>query len=327
MASSILHKLLHLTHFRSPFLRTAVPSVAAAFALQTVVAIPSIATQSERFYDVSGSATFLTVSLLSLYLPGFRARATAAFAGVPASPLPSLLGSSAVGGSGLHWRQIALSAAVALWSFRLGSYLFARVLHQGHDSRFDEIRKSPAKFAAAWLGQATWISLCLAPVLAVNSVPPAALAAVPLRATDILGSALFLGGFALEIVADRQKGRWLRERKEKIHDEPFMTRGLWKRSQYPNYLGECTLWTGIATAAAGVLVTHPVQLGLGFSGGVPSKLLVLGLSFVSPAFVTTLLLKVTGVPLSEKKYDAKYGHRKDYQEWKQNTPKFFPKLS
>lgn len=78
--------------------------------------------------------------------------------------------------------------------------------------------------------------------------------------------------------------------------------------------------------AAGVLLTRPVQLGLGFSGGLGSKAFTLALSFVSPAFVSFLLLKVTGVPLSEKKYNAKYGHRKDYQEWKQNTPKFFPKL-
>ncbi|KAK6956883.1 hypothetical protein Daesc_002165 [Daldinia eschscholtzii] len=328
MASGLLHKFLHLTNFRSPFLRTVIPSVAAAFALQTAVAIPSIAAQSERFYDASGSATFLSVTLLSLYLPSLRARAAASLAGMPKPPLPSLLGSfvSSAGGSGFHWRQVALSVAVAFWSVRLGAYLFHRVLHQGHDSRFDTLRSSPGKFAAAWFGQATWVSVCLAPVLAINAVPPAMLAALPLRVTDFLGLALFVGGFALEIVADRQKGEWLRRRREKLHDEPFMTGGLWSWSQYPNYLGECTLWTGIATIAAGVLVTHPAQIGLGFSGGLLGKIVVLVASFASPAFVSFLLLKVTGVPLSEKKYDAKYGHRKDYQEWKQNTPKFFPKI-
>lgn len=73
------------------------------------------------------------------------------------------------------------------------------------------------------------MSLCLMPVLAVNSVPPAMLAAVPLRLTDVLGLALFVGGFAFEIVADRQKDRWLQQRREKLHDEPFMTSGLWSR--------------------------------------------------------------------------------------------------
>lgn len=97
-----------------------------------------------------------------------------------------------------------------------------------------------------------------------------------------------------------------------------------KRSQYPNYFGEITLWTGIATFAAEAVVTRPVQIGLGLPG-LTGKLFAASL-FVSPAFVTFLLLQVTGVPLSEKKYDKKYGHRKDYQEWKRNTPRFFPKL-
>lgn len=78
--------------------------------------------------------------------------------------------------------------------------------------------------------------------------------------------------------------------------------------------------------AAGALVAKPVQIGLGLSGGLAGRALVLGASYVSPAFVTFLLLKVSGVPLSEKKYNKRYGDRKDYQEWKRNTPKFFPKI-
>ncbi|KAI1803301.1 DUF1295-domain-containing protein [Daldinia bambusicola] len=330
MASSFLLKFLSLTNLRghSPLLRTAIPSAAAAFALQAVVAVPSIACQTERFYDLSGSATFFAVGLLSLYLPSLRARAAVALTGAPKPPLPSFLSSvtRSAGVYSFHWRQALLSAAVVFWSMRLGTYLFRRVLDQGRDARFDGLRSSPAKFAVAWLGQATWVSLCLAPVVAVNAVPAAALAAIPFRTTDLLGLALFVGGFALEVAADRQKGRWLRGRREKVHDEEFLTSGLWGWCRYPNYLGECTLWTGIATTAAGALVAQPAQVGLGLAGGLHGKLLVLAASFVSPAFITFLLLKVTGVPLSEKKYDAKYGHRKDYQEWKQNTPKFFPKI-
>lgn len=36
--------------------------------------------------------------------------------------------------------------------------------------------------------------------------------------------------------------------------------------------------------------------------------------------------QVSGIPLSENKYDKKYGDRKDYQEWKKNTPMLFPKF-
>lgn len=98
-------------------------------------------------------------------------------------------------------------------------------------------------------------------------------------------------------------------------------------SRYPNYFGEITLWAGLATVAAGILARKPMQLALGLSGGVAGILTTTALSFGSPAFAALLLLKVTGVPLSEKKYDKRYGDRKDYQEWKKNTPMLIPKLS
>ncbi|KAB8295908.1 hypothetical protein EYC80_008729 [Monilinia laxa] len=54
------------------------------------------------------------------------------------------------GSNALNWRQVVLSAAVGIWATRLGSYLFARILSDGHDSRFDEIKKSPPKFLGAF---------------------------------------------------------------------------------------------------------------------------------------------------------------------------------
>ncbi|KAK6845799.1 hypothetical protein PG995_009389 [Apiospora arundinis] len=323
----LLQTFLHITNFRSPFLRTLAPSAAAAFAIQTAFAIPSIAAQSERFYDASGALTFLSVTLLSLYLPSLRAQSAGAATKLPNLLSPFLKSMGTAGAQSLNWRQVALSGAVAFWSIRLGSFLFDRVLKEGKDSRFDQIKKSPSKFAVAWMGQATWVTLCLMPVIAINSISPIVFAAMPaVKLTDVLGLALYAGGLTFEVIADRQKSQWMHEKKTKQHDEQFMTRGLWSKSQYPNYFGECTLWTGIATAAAGVLVTGPAQLGAGFPGGVGGRILALLLSYVSPAFVSFLLLKVTGVPLSEKKYDKRYGDRQDYQNWKKNTPKFFPKF-
>lgn len=111
----------------------------------------------------------------------------------------------------------------------MGSYLLQRVLQTGHDSRFEEIKKSPPKFFGAWMAQATWCSLITLPVIALNAVPVKAFAALPagVRLTDILGIALWIGGIGFEITADRQKSRWLQEKREKKHDEKFMTRGLW----------------------------------------------------------------------------------------------------
>ena len=102
------------------------------------------------------------------------------------------------------------------------------------------------------------------------------------------------------------------------------------RSRFPNYFGEITLWTGLATVSAGVLARRPVQVALGLTSltgsGAAGVLATTALAFVSPAFSAFLLLKVSGVPLSEKKYDERYGGREDYREWKRNTPRLVPKL-
>lgn len=118
----LLQNLLHVTNFRSPFMRTLVPSVATAFAIQTAFAGPSIVAQSERFYDASGALTFLSVTLLSLYLPALRARSAAAAKGLDLK-LPGLLSPFLNGGTGggFNWRQVAMSAAVAFWSIRCTS--------------------------------------------------------------------------------------------------------------------------------------------------------------------------------------------------------------
>lgn len=123
---ALLHTLLSITNFRSPLLRTVVPSVATAVALQAAVAVPSVAFQTERFYDLSGSLTYLAVGALSLYLPALRARAA-----MPdmAGQLPSLLApfKAAAGGGGagvavLGWRQVLLTGAVTLWALRRESH-------------------------------------------------------------------------------------------------------------------------------------------------------------------------------------------------------------
>lgn len=68
------------------------------------------------------------------------------------------------------------------------------------------------------------------PVVALNAVPASAFARIPgVKITDVLGLAVWAGGITMEIVADRQKSKWMAEKKSKAHDEQFMTRGLWQR--------------------------------------------------------------------------------------------------
>lgn len=61
---------------------------------------------------------------------------------------------------------------------------------------------------------------------------------------------------------------------------------------FSNYFGESTLWTGIATTAAGVMLSNVGQAGMGSSGNIVARLGALAMAGVSPAFVTFLLLKV-----------------------------------
>lgn len=215
-----------------------------------------------------------------------------------------------------------------LTSLSVGSFLFKRVLGDGHDSRFDSIRSSPLKFFGAFMAQATWISLCLMPVLALNSIPAQILSkALPaLTGSDILGLSLFAGGLTFEIIADRQKSAWVAAKKLKLHDQDFLTGGLWSKSRHPNYFGEITLWTGIAITCWGTL-SSPVGLStIGLGAGAVGKAAALGLSAISPLFVTFLLTQVSGVPLSESKYLKRFGARDDYQKWLRETPVLVPKV-
>lgn len=114
----LLSTLLHATTFSNPFLNTLLPSVGLAYTLQGLVAGPSILARSEKFYDLSGSLTYLSCVGLSLYLPALRARDAAVLAGKVKPAWPSL-GRALMGGGGmLNWRQVVLSAAVGVWATR-----------------------------------------------------------------------------------------------------------------------------------------------------------------------------------------------------------------
>lgn len=117
---TILNSLLHLTNFQNPFLRTLVPAISLAYGLQLATAVPSILLTSERFYDLSGSLTYISCTALSLYLPAIRARAAAAALGAAKPAWPSLLATFGAKGAAnaFNWRQVLLSAAVSFWAAR-----------------------------------------------------------------------------------------------------------------------------------------------------------------------------------------------------------------
>ncbi|CAH7677581.1 hypothetical protein BY996DRAFT_4584652 [Phakopsora pachyrhizi] len=271
-------------------------TVATAFAIQSICATFAIPSESERYYDLSGSATFISSTMMSLYYPSLRKRFLLGQASVR---FPSI--------TQFHPRQIIMTTTTCLWASRLGIFLYKRIQKSGSDSRFDEIKKDPIKFFGAWMAQATWVSLTAFPVYAVNSIPVGQQTGLGLSGK--IGTGLWISSFLFEVIADRQKTVWREEKSKKLHDQKFISSGLWSLTRHPNYLGEVMIWTS--------------QLIISWSTLTP---LLRAISCLSPIFEYLLITKVSGVPLLEAQADKRFKDDKEYQEYKERTPVFWPKF-
>ena len=191
--------------------------VAVAFVIQWVAFVPAFLKQTEHFFDLTGSLTFMVSILLALILSG---RVDA--------------------------RSLLLAALVIIWAARLGSFLFTRVRRNGADDRFDEIKPDVMRFFNIWTIQGLWVSLTLAAALAAVT----STRTVGLDVFAVVGLIVWIVGFAIEAVADQQKTAF---RADPANKGSFITSGLWSWSRHPNYFGEILLWVGVAIIAFPVL--------------------------------------------------------------------------
>jgi steroid 5-alpha reductase family enzyme len=197
-------------------------------------------------------------------------------------------------------RSILLLVLVVVWALRLGSFLFMRIHKAGKDGRFDDIKPSFIRFLNVWTIQGLWVTLtAIAALVAITTSGHKALDGFALG-----GFLLWLLGFALEVVADGQKTRF---NANPANHGKFIQSGLWARSRHPNYFGEMLLWFGVA------IIALPVLQGWQW------------VALISPFFVTLLLTKVSGIPMLEKRADAKWGGQADYEAYKNNTPVLIPR--
>jgi len=195
-------------------------------------------------------------------------------------------------------RSIILGLLVFIWASRLGSFLFRRIRRAGSDPRFDEIKPSASRFLVAWTLQGLWVFLTLCAALAaITTRSPSELGLL-----DGLGFTLWVVGFAIEVVADRQKSRFRAE-----HPGHYIDAGLWSWSRHPNYFGEIVLWIGVALIASSTLQ--------GWQWA----------TMISPVFVLFLLTRISGVPLLEKRANERWANDESYQRYKANTPVLFPR--
>lgn len=188
-----------------------------AFTVQWIAFIPAYVRQTEHFYDLVGSVTYVTLVLVALLLGG-------------SSDLRSLL----------------MVFMVVIWAVRLGSFLFSRVRLAGEDRRFVRIKTDFLRFLMTWTLQGLWVFLTLAAVLAALTSGRSE----PIGLVGMAGLVLWLAGFGIEVVADNQKRTF---RADPVNHGRFIRTGLWAWSRHPNYFGEILLWAGITVFAAPVL--------------------------------------------------------------------------
>ncbi|MFW9851974.1 MAG: DUF1295 domain-containing protein [Candidatus Thorarchaeota archaeon] len=193
------------------------------FAIQWLVFIPSYFLKTEKFFDLTGAVTYITVIIIAVFSR-----------------------------SVFNVRSIILMVLVILWASRLGFFLFRRVLKVGEDKRFEEIKKSFLRFLMTWTLQGIWISFTISAALAAVTIPEP----IQYGAYDwvllIIGGLIWLIGFSFEAIADYQKNKFraVPENKGK-----FITSGLWSISRHPNYFGEIVIWIGVALIALPTLAT------------------------------------------------------------------------
>ena len=189
---------------------TVLQAVILAFIIQWVCFIPAYLLQTEKFYDLTGSVTYLTLVLYTLFST-----------------------------SSLGYASVIVCACVSVWAIRLGSFLFFRIKKDGEDKRFRTIKPNFTRFFMTWTLQGTWVTMCLLCVITALSSAGGLIEG----GGFYVGLIVFIVGFALEITADMQKTKFRKDSKNKNN---FISSGLWAKSRHPNYLGELILWVGIA---------------------------------------------------------------------------------
>ena len=189
-------------------------SAAICLGIQWLAWIPASLAKSERYYDLTGGLTYLTVVGFTLWA-GSQSESPSA-------------------------RELIVSLLVVIWALRLSSFLYLRIHRAGKDGRFDRLKTSPIRFLVPWTIQGLWVFLTMIVVIVINSQ---ANSAPELGIWDAIGLLMWLLGFSIEVIADNQKSAF---NANSDNQGKWIDSGLWSYSRHPNYLGEIMLWTGIA---------------------------------------------------------------------------------
>ncbi len=195
-------------------------------------------------------------------------------------------------------RGLFACALVSVWGLRLAWHIHARNKGKTEDYRYQQWRNEWGSwfylrsYLQVYLLQGALLFLIVLPVLVMNQNVGSALTLL-----DGIGIAVWLLGFLFESVGDAQLAKFL---KNPANKGKLMQSGLWAYTRHPNYFGEVTQWWGIW------LLVLSVPNGW--------------LTVIGPMTITFLILKVSGIPLLEKKM----AEHPEFAEYKRKVSMFFP---
>ena len=200
--------------------------------------------------------------------------------------------------SGWNFRVLLSSVLVIIWGLRLAVYIFMRNRGQQEDFRYAQWKKDWGShwlirsYLQVFLLQGFFMLLIAYPLFVYSGYKSS-----PAGCWDLIGAIIWIIGFFWEAVGDFQMRRF---KQDPANRGKIMDKGLWKYTRHPNYFGESTMWWGI------FVITLNYQYGW--------------TAILSPIVITLLLLKVSGIPLLEKKYSTNPA----YREYIQKTSSFIP---
>ena len=189
-----------------------------SFIIHFIIFIPSNIYKTEKYYDITGTISFITV-ISYAYLSN---------------------------NDFYHYnlRANILFYIILIWTLRLGFFLFYRILKAGEDQRFSKLKKNTFSFMVPWTLSAMWVFITSSPALiAIMSKEN-----INVDIFLISGLCLWILGFIIENIADYQKIKF-----NVVNKGKFINIGLWSISRHPNYFGEIVLWLGVSIIAFPVL--------------------------------------------------------------------------
>jgi steroid 5-alpha reductase family enzyme len=195
-------------------------------------------------------------------------------------------------------RGLLTGILVSIWGLRLAWHIYSRNIGKVEDYRYLAWRKEWGKwfylrsYAQVYLLQGVFLFLIVSPVLLINKSAGTAFGWL-----DALGVLVWLAGFYFEAVGDAQLKRFIENPENK---GKLMQSGLWAYTRHPNYFGEVTQWWGLWL----IVLSVP--------GG--------WLGIIGPITITFLILKVSGIPMLEKKM----AENSEFESYKKRVSVFLP---